>query len=444
MIFRTYRRNLLIRIMLLPVTFSFAAYLYFHHQEFYFFLMLLVLLYQLTDLYRFHFKPFDEMGEFIESVHYRDFSRNFDVRHAGGLRPLRAGFNEIYSELKLISKERETQYQYLQKILELVDTGIILYESETGEVSWMNESLKNILKIPYLKSITSLKKRDESLYNEISTLKPGDSKIAVANPDKDALKILLSGTAFQTGNKKYMLVAFQNVNEALDETESKAWQKLLSVMTHEIMNSVAPISSLAGTLKNRLEAPVEELLEDGAVEDLKLGIDTIKNRSEGLLKFTEIYRSLNKITTLNLSKIYIHELTGNLHHLMLPTLQQKQIGFENILKEPGLSIEGDGNLLEQVLINLLVNAIEALKDTENPHITLTAGLSGRKAFIKVADNGPGMSRDVMDKIFVPFFTTKKNGSGIGLSLSKQIMLLHHGNIQVQSKEGEGTAFVLQF
>ena len=178
---------------------------------------------------------------------------------------------------------------------------------------------------------------------------------------------------------------------------------------------------------------------------LELGIDTIKRRSEGLLKFAETYRNLNKITTLNLKKVYVRDLFGNLLQLMQPTLEQKNIDLETILKDTDLQLEIDVNLIEQVLINLVVNAIEAIKDNPDPKIVLSAYIaSNHKTLIKIADNGNGMPPELIDKIFVPFFSTKKSGSGIGLSLCKQIMMLHRGNIQVQSVEGEGTAFFLQF
>jgi signal transduction histidine kinase len=185
--------------------------------------------------------------------------------------------------------------------------------------------------------------------------------------------------------------------------------------------------------------------DSGSVEDLELGIETIKRRSEGLLKFAETYRSLNKITTLNLKKVYVRDIFENLLQLMSPSLEQKNIEVETILKDPDLMLEADTSLLEQVLINLVVNAMEAIKDQPEPRIVLAAYLSNnRKTVIKVADNGYGISPELIDKIFIPFFSTKKNGSGIGLSLCKQIMMLHRGNIQVQSSAGEGTAFLLQF
>ena len=447
--FKSYQWRIIIHVILLFGTLCTASFFLIRGSSWYPYLLLLfpVIIYQVVEFYRFQRKAHDELNQFVESIHYRDFSRYFDVKHAPvEIQPLRQGFNDINTTFKVISKEKETQYQYLQKILELVDTGILSYEEESGEIVWMNESLKRMLQLPYLKTIHSLAKRDEDLYRDIVVLKPGEGRIATAHPEKSSFKILLSATAFQTDGKIYKLIAFQNVNEALDETESKAWQKLLSVLTHEIMNSVAPISSLASTLKNRLQQSVSELNnESGAVDDLELGIETIKRRSEGLLKFAETYRSLNKITTLNLNKIHVRDIFENLLQLMLPTLEQKSIEVETILKDPDLVLEADTSLLEQVMINLLVNAIEAVKEKENPQITLSAYVANnRKTVIKISDNGNGMPPEVMDKIFVPFFSTKKSGSGIGLSLCKQIMMLHKGTIQVQSVEGEGTVFVLQF
>jgi two-component system nitrogen regulation sensor histidine kinase NtrY len=428
------------------VTLSGASYLLVKGRYEFLAALIPVIIFQLVDFYNFHRKAQNEVEQFVESIHYRDFSRHFDVKEAPvEVQSLRQGFNEINSTFKNISRERETQYQYLQKILELVNTGILSYEHKSGDISWMNESFKNMLGVPYLKTIHSLERRDAGLYQEVLNLRPGESKVVSIVKESNTFKALMAVTAFQTDGKIYKLIAFQNVNEALDETEAKAWQKLLSVMTHEIMNSVAPISSLAETLSHRLQASAA-LLEGqpGALEDLQVGIGTIRRRSEGLLKFAETYRSLNKITTLSLKKVYARDLFENLHVLMEPTFEQKNIEMEIILKDPDLSLDADTSLIEQVLINLVVNAVEAVKESAEPRITLVGTTYNGRALLKVADNGTGMSPEVMDNIFIPFFSTKKTGSGIGLSLCKQIMLLHKGNIQVQSVEGEGSAFLLHF
>ncbi len=443
--FKQVEWRILIRVLVLFVTLLAVAFITVSGHYVYLAVLLPVIAIQMVDFYRFNRKAQDEVDQFVESVHYRDFSRHFNVKKAPvELQPLRRGFNDINSAFKVISKERETQYLYLQQILELVDTGILSYENETGVTGWMNESLKKMLGIPYLKTIHSLEKRDKLLYDELVTMKPGDGKvvrIARAN-----IKVLLSATAFQTDGKVFKVIAFQNVDEALDENEAEAWKKLLSVMTHEIMNSVAPISSLADTLKNRLQLAAKSIVdEEGTVEDLELGIITIKRRSEGLLKFAETYRNLNKITKLHLTKVYVRDIFENLSALMGPTLEQKKIDLDVILKDTDLQIEVDTNLVEQVLINLLVNAMEAVREKDTPHITLSASAeANRRVVIKVIDNGNGIPEDILDKIFIPFFSTKKSGSGIGLSLCKQIMMMHKGNIQVQSIEKEGTSFSLVF
>lgn len=447
MTFNRYEGRILLRVFLLFVALLAAAWLLVNGWYVYLAFLVPLIIYQVVEFIRFQRKVQEELSQFVEAVHYRDFSRYFDEKHAPSeLQPLRKGFNEINTTFKIISKEKETQYQYLQKILELVDTGILSYDLESGEVVWMNESLKRMLQLPYLKTIHSLARRDKDLHNVIEALQPGDSKITTAHLEKEIFKVLLSATAFQTDGKRYKLIAFQNVNEALDETESKAWQKLLSVMTHEIMNSVAPISSLAETLKNRLHVSAAQLNDDNhTLEDLEIGIDTIKRRSEGLLKFAETYRSLNKINTLNLQKVYLRELFGNIHQLMQPTFEQKHIELEIILRDPDLAMQADPSLMEQVLINLVVNAIEAVKDRPQPRIILTADHTlNKKVVLKVIDNGTGIPEELLDKIFIPFFSTKKQGSGIGLSLCKQIVMLHRGTLQVQSVEGQGTVFSMQF
>jgi two-component system nitrogen regulation sensor histidine kinase NtrY len=445
--FKKFEFKIFIMILLLFITLMVTSYLLTSGKFVFLFLLIPVIIYQLVEFYRFQFKAQEEVGEFVESIRYRDFSRHFNVKRAPvELQQLREGFNQITSTFKDISKEKETSFQYLQKILELVDTGIMSFSVESGKMIWMNESLKKMLQLSYLKTIHSLMSRDEALYNEIISLKPTESKIAIVHLENRSFKILLSATAFQTEGEKFMLIAFQNINEALDETESKAWQKLLSVMTHEIMNSVAPISSLADTLKNRLENSIAHLNnEKGAVHDLEIGIETIKRRSESLLKFAETYRNLNKITKPNLKKVYVRDLFENLYQLMEPTLDQKNIEMDIVLKDPALEVEVDPSLIEQVLINLIVNAKEALKDRQDGRIVLTGLLSSKqKPLIKVADNGTGIEEAVLENIFIPFFSTKKTGSGIGLSLCKQIMMLHKGNINVHSVAGEGTVFTLQF
>jgi signal transduction histidine kinase len=449
MTFKNFEGKLIGRVLLLCITLSCPALVILKGWPEVLVFLLPLIVFQVVELTRFLKQAQEELNQFIDSVHYRDFSRHFNEKDAPvQLETLRKGFNEINTTFKSINREKETQHQQLQKILELVDTGIMTYDLDSGEVMLMNEAIKKLLHVPFMKTVHYLEKRDRDLYKEVVSLQPGYTKIATAHTaqlEKSSIKLLLSATIWQSNGNRYKLVAFQNVNEALDETESQAWQKLLNVMTHEIMNSIAPISSLADTLKHRLKEAVITGASTEDFEDLEVGVGTIKRRSEGLLKFAQTYRNLSKITTLNLNQVFIKELFTNLHRLMQPTLAQKQIKLNIALTDQNISLRADPNLLDQVLINLLVNAMEAVKDSPEPEITLSAHISSNgKVVIKVIDNGAGMSKEVQEKIFIPFFSTKKQGSGIGLSLCKQIVMLHRGTIQVQSEEGIGTAFILRF
>lgn len=431
--------KLLIRILLLVAAITVAVFCYFSKNYNYIFALLLLIVYQVYEMYRFQKKTHDELEQFLLSVQYRDFSRYFDISKGDSeVRFLRQGFNEINSTIKTISREKEMQYLYLQKMLELVDTGILLYREGSGEVLWMNEALKKMLDIPFLRTVHSLQKRNPALHEAILSVKAGTSQVINLSRNLSIYKVLLSTTAFQTESIYFKLVAVQNVNEALDANEVQSWQKLLSVLTHEIMNSVAPISSLADTLKKRIG-----MEDDGSLlNDLEQGIDTIKNRSEGLIRFTEAYRNLNKITTLLKKEVLVRDLFENVYQLLEPTLEQKGIEMDIVLKNTNQGVLADAHLMEQVLINLVLNAIEAVKDKPEPLITLSAGSEGSRTEIRVADNGTGMPEEILDKIFIPFFSTRKKGSGIGLSICKQIVLLHKGTLQVRSKAGEGTVFVI--
>ncbi|MEH6304560.1 ATP-binding protein [Olivibacter sp. CPCC 100613] len=430
-----------VRAFLLFLTIGLLCWLLLTGYYLYALLVLPIALWMLSLNFRSQMRAYRELDEFAEAARYRDFTRFFPLQNAGPeIRPLRGAFNEINGVFKKISSERETQYQYLQTILEVVNTAILSYDEQTGKVVWMNEAFKELFNIPYISQIDGLNKRNPDLYNKVLEMSTGKADVFTVPTPKGVLKLQFSTSSFQTPDGHYRLLAFQNINEALDETESKAWQKLLSVLTHEIMNSIAPISSLADTLKNRLET----LPNSEELDDIRLGTETIKRRSEGLLKFASTYRSLNKIAQPELTTVYAADMFENLYQLMEPSLIQKNIELDIILKDPILQLSLDINLIEQVLINLLLNAMEAVKDADKPYISLSALANNSGPQIKITDNGRGIPKDLLESIFIPFFTTRKSGSGVGLTLSKQIMLMHKGNISVHSEEGKGSVFTLQF
>lgn len=404
-------------------------------------LALLPALWAVVDLYRGHAAVLREVEEFAEAVRYRDFSRQYGRR--GGrpeLRQLHQHLQELNAAFRTISREKETQQQHLHTMLALIQTGILSYEPATGAVGWLNDALKELLRLPQLKNLSGLARRYPELAARITALRPGPPRLVTVPVGVGTVRLLLAASVFQAEGRQYKLVAFQNVGETLDETETDAWQKLLRVLTHEIMNSVAPIASLAETLQQRLAAadPTDPDLR----EDLELGIGTIKRRSDGLLQFSTTYRSLSKVSVPNREPLLAYELLEAVHHLLQPKLQARGISLDVVLPDPQLRLQADRVLLEQVLINLVLNAIDALSGRPAPRITLTATTEADRTVLRVADNGAGMDAETQEQVFVPFFTTKKNGSGIGLSLCKQIMLLHKGNIQLRSAPGAGTVVTL--
>ena len=386
------------------------------------------------------------MDDFFEAVKYRDFSRWFpEDRGPKDIRFLYKGFNEVNRTIKEINAQNQAQNLYLQKILEMVDIGIIAFNIDSGDVLWSNESFGEILDLPSFKNTRFVENRKPHLYNSIFETyyrEPSSQSISLKN---ESIKVLISDTIFTVEEDAFKLIVIQNIDDTLNKNESESWKKLLSVMTHEIMNSIAPISSLADTLQKQVEYYIHKPEDRIELSDINSGIQTIKKRSEGLLQFAKTYRSLNKVTQLNLQRVKVKELLKNIELLMAPSIQSKGIEIEFIMPKSRLALDIDTHLIEQVLINLLLNAKDACLGQPDAKIRVVATEDqNRNVVIKVIDNGGGIPSDIMDSIFIPFFTSKTTGSGIGLSLCKQIMMLHKGKILVKSVENEGTVFSLVF
>ncbi|MHC2990246.1 hypothetical protein OB13_01070 [Pontibacter sp. HJ8] len=452
MIFKRLEPGILIRILLLLS----MMYLTVHYLVQFSWLQItsgiLIMLLQVWELTRYVTRSNYELAKFLQAVRHRDFTQQFNENPSiHSLGPLHQAFNQISQTFKQLQIEKETQFLYMQTILQLIDTGIMAFDEE-GEVEWVNDAFKKILGIPHLKSLNGLERRYPQLLEAVLELQPHENKLLKLKLPEGPTQLLLSATAFSMQHHNLTLVAIKNVSSAVDETETEAWQKLLRVMTHEIMNSVAPIASLADSLGKHLQAAREEQQAQDQVttdrellQDTEEGIAIIRKRSEGLLRFAHFYRNLNKSQHILLTTVYVQELFSSIGTLMLPRLEEQGIALHCEVSSPELTLHGDVHLLEQVLINLILNAARAVKDVPAPLIWLSAGRQENgKVTVEVRDNGTGIPEALMESIFIPFFTSHKDGSGIGLSLARHILLLHKGTIQVESQEGAGSVFKLVF
>ena len=391
------------------------------------------------------FKIFRDIDDFVEAVRYRDFSKRYpEMRSQRNI--FYQHFNAISDTFLAMSREKEAQQQYLKQIMELVNTGILAYNVETFDTLWVNDSFNTMFKIPYMKNINWLIKRHPALYRELIEMPLGENHLTTINAGNQAIKTLCNACTFQTEGKTYMLIAFHNVSATLEEVESGAWKGLLNVMTHEIMNSIAPVASLADTLKKRMEHLKGEMELKGYsdFEEVESAMETIRRRSEGLLRFADTYRSLSKSIVPEMHPVNLHELMKSIYHLMHPSLAQKGILLELKTDATSAVVSIDRNLIEQVVINFITNATNAVKDKKEPQIILFSGTTADNSYLTVADNGCGITPEVQEKMFIPFFSTKKSGTGIGLSLSREIVKMHNGNLQVQTKADEGSAFTVLF
>lgn len=408
----------------------------------------LVMLAQVWELSRYVTRGNNELARFLEAVRQRDFSQRFNEHNTNSsLRQLHQAFNTISSTYTQLHTEKEAQFRYMQTILQLIDSGIMAIDAATGEVEWANEALKKQLHLPYLKNIANLQPRYPTLHEALLRLHPGDSQLLKLKLPEGTMQLLLSATGFRLQGKRLLLIGIKNVSATVDATETEAWQKLLRVMTHEIMNSVAPIASLADSLgkhlRHHLQQP-EPHTSSELLQDTEEGIAIIRKRSEGLLRFAHFYRNLNKSQQLLLTTVYVQELLNSIDGLMRPQLDEAGIQLRCKAVVPGLTLIADVNLLEQVLINLILNAKRAVIGRPEPTILLTALQESGRTVLQVQDNGIGIPEELQESVFIPFFTSHKDGSGIGLSLAKHIMLLHKGTITLQSQEGTGTLLKLYF
>lgn len=388
--------------------------------------------------------------DFFEAVKNNDLSLpDKDGEKDTYSKYLREQFQMVIKKLKKSKLTKDEHQQYLTTIVQHIGIGIVTFNTK-GDVQIINIAAKRLLKIDTLKNVDALQSISEELVKSFWDLRTGGRSLITLELGGDERQLSVYAIELTLGNENFKLISLQNIHTELEEKEMEAWQKLVRVLTHEIMNSVTPISSLANTVEGEIvnyldHSEGEPDISKDDLEDIHLAVQTIQRRSDGLIRFVNDFRSLTHTPEPKFQMVSVMELFDQISILLKNDLVNNQVNFIVNVKPQNLALTIDPELIQQVLINLIKNAVQALEERENKIIELMAHQDEKNnTLFIVKDNGPGIDEEAQSKIFIPFFTTKKSGSGIGLSLSRQIMRQHSASISVKSKIDEGTEFVLRF
>jgi len=391
----------------------------------------------------------ENIASFLDSIRFDDLSQSFKTDSDDpSIQKLHKELNEALAKLRVSRKEKDSEYQFFKNIVQHVGIGLLTFKRD-GSIQIMNSAAKRLLRINKADRIEDLKEVSESLVDTFVKLKTGGRELLRLKFGDETIQLSVFAIELTLRDEEVKLISMSNIQSELEEKEMEAWQNLVRVLTHEIMNSVTPISSLAGIveedLKSRIDKQSEAPLKTEELEDMYLSLQTISKRSAGLIRFVKEFRNLTHIPKPKLAEVPVKELLDELAILHKKELADHGICISVNINPTNLFILADKTMIEQVLINLLKNAIQAFDEQADKRIELSAFSNEKgRAVISVKDNGAGIDSEALEKIFIPFFSTKKTGSGIGLSLSKQIMRQHEGNITVKSTLGEGTEFLLRF
>lgn len=384
----------------------------------------------------------------LDAIQFDEITYTFktDSRSRGAQR-LNREMNEALTKLRNSRRERDSEFLFFRNIVMHIGIGLIAFR-ENGQIEIFNSTARKLLKTSKTDKLEDLNEVSESLVHVFRRLKTGGRELIRLKLQDDLIQLSVYAIELTLRGENVKLISLQNIQNELEEKEMEAWQNLVRVLTHEIMNSVTPISSLAGIIEDELKQHLDaekNPLNQEELQDIHLSLQTISKRSEGLIHFVKEFRSLTNIPKPKPVTVNVQVLLDEISMLYKMELAERNIQLEISVYPSDLTIIADKGMIEQVLINLLKNAIQSFDDQPDKTITFRAFVSDKsRPVIAVKDNGMGIEPEALEKIFIPFFTTKKSGSGIGLSLSRQIMRQHQGTLGVKSTVGSGTEFFLRF
>lgn len=407
-----------------------------------------ILLGSIFSLYFYINQIREDIKRFILAVKTRDHTLNFKNKATKGSFPeLYESFNDIIQIHKDIQLEQDAMFQLIKNILAQVPVGVIVVKREKeaaqkSEISFFNNAASNLLNVPAYRYWHRFQDHLPLFANEIEKIKDGGKRFFELKIQEKFVQLSIEVIPLNLYGANYNIISFQNIKDEIEQKETEAWNRLIGVISHEILNSITPISSLSDTVNQMISNKDTLNFED--LEDLKPALQTIKRRSDGLLDFVKDYRLIAELPTPNVAQHSVGEILQHIKILMQPMVSAKHIKLEVLQTASKISLSIDFKLVEQALINLITNSMYAVEDTKKPLIEISYRLAHSKVYVDVTDNGKGIDSESIDKIFVPFYTTRKNGSGIGLTITRNIMKMHRGNLEVDSEPNVKTTFSLVF
>ena len=442
--------NIILRVLLIVILSALLCYfILIYHSLRVSIILLLILTFSTANLISYLNSTNRKIRFFFDSV------RNDDSNLAFPTETGNASLNELYNSMNKVNKqiqqlkiENRQQEQYFGTLLEHLATGIITY-NDKGFILHANSAAKKLLSMDVLTHLQQIERKDSKLFETINSIKPFERKLIAISAEGTEIQLSLKATSFRTHSDELVILSIQDIKNELDEKEIDSWMKLIRVLMHEIMNSITPITSLSESLSNIFSTEGKPIspahVNAKTIATTLQGLNVIKEQGNGLMSFVESYRKLTRVPEPVKKLFKVSELMRRVQVLYNSLEMSGSSDLSISLANPELEIFADQNLISQVLINLLKNALEANENKADTKITIVVSdCLNNHPEICVIDNGSGITAENLDEIFVPFFTTRQNGSGIGLSISRQIMKVHGGNLKVKSVPGKETVFCLSF
>lgn len=411
-------------------------------------LLAMLLAYQCAEIVRYVSRTNSELVRFFDAARYADFSQRFELSHLGsGFEELGQAFTDILKRIQEVRSSQEQELKHLKAMVEHVPVPLLSLHA-SGEVTLWNNSARRLFGSHQLTRVADFEQFGQEFSHSLTSLQPGRGKLVTVEIDNMQHQLALAATQLVIAGNSEMLISMQDIQSELDGVQLQAWQDLVRVLTHEIMNSITPVASLAKTTVDLVDDVKSQVTDSQLLEelnDVSDAVTTVARRSDSLMQFVSNYRQLTRLPEAEKQQILVEDVFSRVGQLASQNWPDKKLELEVNIEPKTISLHADPDMLEQLLINLLLNAEQALADTKNGLVQLSAYINKRgHTVIEVADNGPGISAEIKDKVFVPFYTTKREGSGVGLALTRQIMIAHGGTVKLNDAKIGGAQLSLTF